>query len=252
MSIQFSRRTALTLSAIVAGRFLLPTTAFAGESPFAFREVGETGLELSENGKPVFVYNYGMMLAPGFPESMRRSCYLHPVYAPNGVALTDDFNRDHPHHRGISWMWPEVTVNGKKGDIWTVKEFQQRFVRWKGRKCDGEQAVLAVENGWFEGDRQFVKEDVEIRIHPAADNRRVMDFTLQFEAMQDPVTIAGTSEGKKGFGGFCFRFAPRDGGPKKTVIRTDRGVMPKDAVLSRHPWAEISGTFGGQAGRRSD
>ena len=84
-------------------------------SPFAFREVGTTGLELSENGKPVFVYNHGMILAPGFPETMRRSSYLHPVYAPDGTILTDDFNADHPHHRGISWMWPEVTVDGEEG-----------------------------------------------------------------------------------------------------------------------------------------
>ena len=87
--------------------------AAGGPGPFAFREVGPTGLELSEGGKPVFVYNFGMMLAPGFPESMRRSCYLHPVYAPDGTVLTDEFNKDHPHHRGISWMWPEVTVGGK-------------------------------------------------------------------------------------------------------------------------------------------
>ena len=75
-------------------------------SPFSFREIGTTGLELSESGKPIFVYNHGMMLAPGFPEAMRRSSYLHPVYAPDGTVLTDDFNADHPHHRGIRGCGP--------------------------------------------------------------------------------------------------------------------------------------------------
>jgi hypothetical protein len=221
--------------------------AAGAPSPFAFREVGTTGLELSENGKPVFVYNHGMMLAPGFPDTMRRSSYLHPVYAPDGAVLTDDFNADHPHHRGISWMWPEVAVDGKKGDIWMVKEFQQRFVRWEARQANDQTARIAVENGWFDGDRKFVKENVEIVAHTATTSERVLEFTLRFEATDRPVQKAGTTEGGKGFGGFCMRFAPRDGGAAKTVIRTDQGIAAKDGVMVKHAWAEISGTFHGKS-----
>lgn len=217
------------------------------QSSFAFKEITPTGLQLSENGKPVFVYNFGMILAPGFPEAMRRSTYLHPVYAPDGVTvLTDDFNKDHPHHRGICWVWPVVTVDGKKGDIWTVKGYKQRFVAWKARDTQGGVARLAIENGWFDGDRKFVKEDVEILVQPAANNQRVMDFTLSFQATDKPVEIIGTPEEKKGYGGFCLRTAPRDGGPAKTEIRTDQGLAKDDGVNSRHPWAEITGLFNGQ------
>ena len=221
------------------------------KATFALREISPTSIELSEGGKPVFVYNFGMMLAPGFPETMRRSCYLHPVYAPDGTLLTDDFNKDHPHHRGISWMWPEVTVDGKKGDLWMVKGFRQQFVRWKAREAEGPQARLAVENGWFDGDRKLVKEDVEIVAQAASAGRRVLDFTITLEATDRPVQFAGTSEGKKGFGGFCMRFAPRDGGTAKTLIVTEKGVSKKDAVLGRHPWTELSGVFQGKpAGAR--
>jgi hypothetical protein len=253
MTEQLSRRRVLALGTLTTAGLWLGTKAHADQSPFTFREIGATGLELSEGGKPVFVYNYGLILAPGFPETMRRSSYLHPVYAPNGALLTDDFNADHPHHRGISWMWPEVTVNGKKGDIWMVKEFQQRFIRWRAQETEGNSARLAVENGWFDGDHPFVKEDVEIVAHAVSGEQRTLDFMLRFEAIDQTVQIAGTSEGKKGFGGFCFRFAPRDGGTAETIIRTDQGVMKKDAVLSRHPWAEIAGTFQGKlAGGRID
>jgi len=225
--------------------------AAGGPGPFAFREISPTALELCDGGKPVFVYNFGMTLAPGFPESMRRACYLHPVYAPDGTLLTDDFNKDHPHHRGISWMWPEVTVGGKQGDIWMVQGFRQRFVAWKARETGAATARLAVENGWFDGPRKFVKEEVEIETHRVVRDSRLLEFALRFEAVDRPVQIAGTPDGKKGFGGFCFRFAPRDGGAAKTVIRTDKGVSVKDGVLSRHPWAEITGTFHGKpAGAR--
>jgi hypothetical protein len=251
MKTNLSRRAVLALGVSAAAEFCLNSPARAAASPFSFAPKGTTGLELSENGKPIFVYNHGMILADGFPEAMRRSSYLHPVYSPNGALLSDDFNADHPHHRGISWMWPAVVVDGKNGDLWMVKEFRQKFVRWQAQEVGESQARLAVENGWFDGDRQFVKEDVEIIAHPAANDRRLLDFTLRFEALDQPVQIAGTPEGKKGFGGFCFRFAPRDGGTEKTIIRTEAGVAKKDAVLAPHTWAELAGSFQGKpAGAR--
>ncbi len=219
----------------------------AAESAFAFREVNNgTGLELLENGKPVYVYNFGMILAPGVPERLRRSCYLHPVYGPDGTLLTDDFNRDHPHHRGIFWAWEVVTVNDKTDDMWTVKGFKHKFVRWQARETNGPVARLAVENGWYDGERKFVKEEVEILAHPASPTERILDFTLSFEALDQPVVIVGTPDSRKGYGGFTFRTAPRDGGAAQTIIRTDKGVSERDGVLSRHPWAEIAGRFNGR------
>jgi hypothetical protein len=88
---------------------------------FAFRETSHQSLLLEDHGKPVYEYNYGMVLKPGFPAEMSRSGYLHPVYAPDGTLLTDDFNPDHAHHRGISWMWQVVKVDGQSYDLWTVR-----------------------------------------------------------------------------------------------------------------------------------
>jgi len=251
MNVKIASPGPVTLLVIAClGNLALP--AAAAPSAFAFREVNDsTGLELTENGKPVYVYNYGMILAPGASERLRRSCYLHPVYAPDGTLMTDDFNHDHPHHRGIFWAWEVVTVDGKTDDVWTVKGFKQKFVRWKTRETQDDIARLAVENGWFDGDRKFVKEDVEIVTHGTAKDQRVLDFTVSFQALDQPVVIVGTPDQQKGYGGFAFRTAPRDGGAAKTIIRTDKGISEKDGVLSRHPWAEIAGSFNGhEAGVR--
>ncbi len=218
------------------------------ESPFSFREVNGRSLELSDNGKPVFLYNFGMILKEGFPEEMRRSTYLHPVYAPDGTVLTDDFNPDHPHHRGISWMWPVVMVDGKIYDLWTVSGIRQKFERWISLDVKPKNATLAVENGWYVGDRKVVKEEVEIRVDQVRNHSRRMDFTLKFDAVDARVEIAGTPDQNKGFGGFCFRFAPRDGGAEKTVIRTDDGLLKNDGVQSMHAWAQLEGGFNGRRG----
>ena len=240
----FLRRCLLPLTAALLTAPCVP--AAEAESQFAFREINPASLELSESGKPVFVYNFGGILAPGFPETMRRSSYLHPVYAPDSTLMTDDFNKNHPHHRGIFWAWEVVTYDGKTDDVWTVHGYRQKFVRWKAREIAGPVARLAVENGWYAGERRFVKEDVEILTHATASDRRVLEFTLCFEAIDKPVVIMGTPVDNKGYGGFAFRTTPRDGGAAKTVICTDAGISEKDGVMARHPWAEIHGTFQGK------
>ena len=46
-----------------------------------------------------------------------RSNYIHPVYGPSGELLTRDWSKDHPHHRGIYWAWPEVEFGTIRGDL---------------------------------------------------------------------------------------------------------------------------------------
>ena len=180
-------------------------------SQFAFRDVDANSVELSDNGSPVFVYNHRTMLKEGVPADRARCCYLHPVYAPNGVVITDDFPRDHYPHRGISWMWPEVTVDGKMYDLWTIKGILARFEKWNRKEAGGHQAVLGFQEGWYVGERKVVEDDVDIVAHPVVGGRRDLDFTLRFRAVAGDVTIAGTGDSKKGYGGFNIRFAPRTG-----------------------------------------
>lgn len=230
--------------AIAAGLFLL-ACAQQPSSPFAFGGGSGGSLELSENGEPVFVYNHGMILKEGVDPKFRRSSYIHPVYAPDGTVLTDDFPKDHYHHRGICWTWPKVTVGGVTHDIWALEGMEQRFVRWLKRETHADRAVLAVENGWYEmgKDKRAVREIVEITVHPAQNNRRHLDFQLTFEAIDAPVQIAGRE--KKGYGGFGVRYAPRT----ETVLRTDAGIELEGSNMVPHLWAEIEATF--ENGRRA-
>ncbi len=210
---------------------------------FAFRDVTATGLELSEAGQPVFVYNHGMQLKPGAPERFLRSSYLHPLYAPGGTVVTDDFPRDHFHHRGLSWMWPVVRVEGKEYDPWACRPgMQTRFVGWLAREASAGSARLAVENGWFIGERKVVKETVDILVRPAAANQRSFDLSLTLEAVEAPVEIAGTPDRNKGYGGLSFRFAPREG----TAITTDKGKEARDTDMAPHPWAQLEADYQGR------
>ena len=228
----------------------LLVSPLSAQGPFRFRDVDPASIELSEGGKPAFVYNHGMLLRNGAPEARRRSGYLHPVYAPDGTVVTDDFPRDHFHHRGIFWAWPIVRVGGAKYDPWLVEErFKARFVRWLARDARSSSARLAVENGWFAGEKKLVKEMVEITVRPTRDMRRVIAFAITLEATEIPVELEGEPTQEKGYGGFSVRFAPR----QDTVVTTDKGAQSKDTDMVPHPWAQLEGTFGGRrAGLRID
>ena len=212
----------------------------AADGPFAFEERAGGQLALTENGKLVWVYNYGPQLRPGAPEDRRRSSYLHPVCTPAGVVVTDDFPRDHYHHRGIFWAWPVVRVAGSQYDVWTLKGAGQQFVRWGGRSVSANAARLEVENGWFVGGRKVVREIVEIETARAAGPAREFSITLQVEALEEPVDIAGSPDQGKGYGGLSARFAPRT----QTAIRTDNAAVPGDEDHGPHAWAELEGRFG--------
>jgi hypothetical protein len=236
----------ICLSAFICALFLA-CGASAQQAPvrpagFTFEEAEGKYLYLREGGALVLTYNFGMILKPGVPEDRRRCCYVHPLYAPGGTVVTDDFPGDHLHHRGIFWTWPVVRVDGETYDQWLIKGAQDRFVRWIEKTVDSHSARLAVENGWFAGDRRLLKETVAIEIQPEKGGSRKLDFQLILEALDKPVEIEGTAEGNKGYGGFSVRFAPRE----ETVITTDAGQEQKDTDMVPHRWAELTGQFQGK------
>ena len=229
----------MKFSLTVLALAVLPGAAFG---QFQFRDVNSKSLELSQDHSPVFVFNYGTMLKAGVPADRARCCYLHPVYAPTGAVITDDFPDDHHHHRGISWMWLVVIVDGKTCDLWTIKGILARFEKWDLKEAGSDRAVLAFTDGWYVGDRKVVEENIAIVAHAAAGGRRDLDFTLRLRASGANVSIAGTPDLGKGYGGFNIRFAPRTG----TVIDTAGGANVADSDLKPNAWAELRGDFAGK------
>ena len=201
---------------------VVPTVALA---QFKFHDLNSKSLELTDKGSPVFSFNYGYMLKEGTAPDRTRCCYLYPVYAPNGAEVADDFPKDHPHHRGISWMWPVVIVDDKTYDLWTIKGILDHFEKWEKRKTGKHQAEMAYQGGWFVGDRRVVQENVDIVAHALVDGRRDIDITVTLRSAGGAVvSIGGTHEHDKGYGGALeIRFAPRT----ETKLRT--AAHPDDA-----------------------
>jgi hypothetical protein len=214
-------------------------TAPATTSPFRFVPVNDGSLGLWEGEKPVWVYNHGVQSKPGVPADRNRSTYIHPLYGLDGEVLTDDFPADHYHHRGLFWAWPHVRTDGREYDLWTIIGVHQRFERWLAREVNGPTALMAVENGWFVGDKKILQERVWILTHSADDQARCIDLEFFWIPGPSAVTLAG-AQGKS-YGGLTIRYAPRS----DEVITTPLGTGSADLEMTPLPWADYSGRWEG-------
>jgi len=212
------------------------------QGPFAWKDSGEGRMELLEAGKPALTYNYGPQLKPGAPETRRRCCYVFPLYTPAGVSLLDDFPADHYHHRGLFWSWPIVETGGKTYDLWMNLTAKHRSAKTPVVASDSKGARLEAENFWEADGRDIVRERVRLTVLPTQGQSRELDVELTWEALGSPVTLQGSVEQGKSYGGLSVRFAPREG----TVVRADDEVLKRDEDLNPRRWAELEAVYGGK------
>ena len=236
--------TRILTSALVTTLFIAPLTAAAdaagADHPFRFEAVDGRSLKLLEGDRPVLVYNHGQIANEKVPKARPRGAYVHPVYGLDGEVLTDDFPADHVNHRGLYWAWPHVKIGDAELDSWNVKPgLETRFIKWTQRATRPDGAALGVENGWFVGDKQVMREQVRFDVQAASGDARAIDVTLAWTVLDEPVTLRG-AEGK-GYGGLALRFGPR----KSTVITVPNGRAKEDLVMANLPWADLSGDLGG-------
>jgi hypothetical protein len=201
---------------------------------FVFKKVSDESLGLWENSKPVFVYNHGDIQLTSRPQTHPHSNYFHPVYGLDGEVLTDDYPGDHYHHRGLYWGWPTVKVGDRQVDSWHYRNFRYKFHRWLAKETTSDRARLGIENGWYAGDKQIVKEEAWVEVHPATEAGRYIDLALTWTPIEEAVTLQG-ADGKS-YGGLNLRFAPRT----DTTITVPQGRANEDLLITRLPWADLS------------
>lgn len=217
---------------------LVPAPVLTAE--FTLEPHGEGRSILRENGTPVLVYNHGDQLTDGLDSDRTRSCYVHPLFGLDGGTLTDDFPADHPHHRGVSMMWPRMSVGTKSVDQWHIEGIRTRNEELALRTV-GDEAVLEANNVWMLDDGTIAaRERTSWTIGPVGDEGRIIDVASTITAADEPITLQGAAR-PKAYGGHVIRFGPRI----DQVITTDHGIVEDDRDRLRYRWVDCSATFDG-------
>jgi len=219
---------------------------------------------MSDEGKPVLRYNYKTVYEKDALDTLAanryivtpndtfmanpsiyavpRSNYIHPIYGPEGEMLTRDWSKDHPHHRGIYWAWPEVEFGSKRGDLHAL---QIVFARPTGRiklQNGADFAQIEAENLWMWNDSiPIVREVAVIRAYRSTPKGRIIDLAFRFVALKDSITIARRET--KLYGGLNVRMQT----PKFQEITA---YSDSSYRVPRRAWSDLSGLFTG-AGKTS-
>ncbi len=208
----------------------------------------ENGILLAEDGRKVFFYQKAPKSYQGKSE---RCNYIHPLYGINEQILTQDFpldtHTDHLHQRGVYWAWHQIYIGTKRiGDAWINADFEWDII-WTNVQKYRDSCVIAATVLWKSPlwlDKQgvkkaFAREDISFKVHPAEDNFRVLDFSIQITALEDSLFIGG-SEDDKGYGGFSIRLDPGDG----LSFKNESGsVEAERTALDAGPWMNIIGDW---------
>jgi len=224
-------------------RFQLQVAKPAGAPNCRLEDVDGKSVRFLDGDTPVMVYNYGTVIGEHVPQRdsrRERACYIHPLWGLNGEVLTDDFPRDHYHHHGIFWSWPHVGLEGKNYDMWTSNAVKLKFVDWICRQAGPAAAVLAVENGWFIGEKKVMIERVWMRMFSASGDTRAIDLDFTWIPTDRPITLRGA--GGKSYGGLTVRLAVKDA--SKSIVTTPRGSSKEDLKQTPLPWADLTDRFG--------
>lgn len=177
----------------------------------------------------------------------RTRLVVHPLYDLDGNVVTEDFPKDHIHHRGIFRAWHQVRIDGttvqdqwvNRDSFWTVQDAQIG--------SDARSASLALRVVWesplftdVQGQRRpFVEERSVTRVHRAEGAIRRIDFHQRLTALVDGVEIGG-SEDAKGYGGFSYRIVM----PPDIRFTGAQGVVtPIENAVSPSPWMDASGSY---------
>jgi len=222
----------------------LKLTLTTNRAPAAFTIKADPAgsfFDIAEGPLPVLRYNHGTVPVPaGVDTNYARGDYLMPLFGPDGEVLTDDYPKDHPHHRGVGWSWPVTRWGNEVRDIWACQGVWARPVAMRRVEAGSVCALLHAESVWKWGDTNpIVREEVVIRAFRKTGDDRFVDVEVRLTALAEGVAIGGRPHG--GYGGFGLRAMPA----QQRVIT--RHTDPAE-VNPRRSWLDYSGRFAGGKG----
>ncbi|SEW35707.1 DUF6807 domain-containing protein [Chitinophaga arvensicola] len=214
------------------------------------KAVQQDGQLLLEQGSaPILRYNFNTVPAPAGADTLyNRNAFIHPLWAPNGVVLTNIFpNAGHMHHMGIWNPWTHTLFEGRETDFWNIqkKEGKVRFAGkmetfsgnvWCGFSAHQDHIAILKDGT----EKTAIHETWLIQAYPATSNgtQRLWDFTSTFSpATPNGITLLQYRYG----GGFGLR-TTADFTDKTSQVLTSEGLTRNNADSTRARWVKISGT----------
>lgn len=241
---------------------MMITAAAADAAPLKPRlnaDLKDGILHVQDGERPVLEYVHLPVAGPeGTPPRFKRSGYIHPLHAPCGAVVTDDFPADHLHQRGVFFAWTKTSlgsgVNELHPDFWNLGGGTGRIrsVKVSGKSRDNEPLRFQATHLWEAGREgkwePVLDETWEVALHPPAfadPQEPGAAYLLDFTSRQTPRTTLRLPEYR--YGGMSIRGARgwvknRNG----FHVVTSEGKRGFSANFTPGRWVDMSGEVDGR------
>jgi hypothetical protein len=206
------------------------------------------GIKLALGGRPLLNYVNRPDEPKGTPMAASRGGYLHPLYTPAGVLLTDDFPKNKPYQHGIWTAWQKLENQGSRPDFYDLGKGKGRVaVESIGTVWDGPLAAGFDARQYFtDFDKRkgltALRESWDVSAYRGADTYAIVDLRSAQQAVNGPVTFEPNA-----IGGILVR-GNRDW-QSNAIVMTSEGRDRRNAKGTTARWCYLGGKSGGkQAG----
>jgi hypothetical protein len=210
-------------------------------------------VRVTVSGKPALTYQAepAEFPRPDIKPIFRRGGYIHPVFTPEGRAITDDYPVDHPHHHGIWWAWTKTEYDGRQPDFWNMGDstgridFDSLDATWSGRIHGGLTATTRFTDVTGGRSDVVLKDRWDVRVYSVSDSSKFTIFDVvstQNLAGDKPLVLPEYRYGGLGVRGHIHWNGKGD----KTVFLTSEGKNRADGNGSNARWTHMGGTIDGR------
>lgn len=207
-----------------------------------------TSIEIAVQDRQILRYHTAAVDPPdGLPSYYRRSGFIHPLYSPEGLVLTDDFPAEHAHQHGVFMTWVNTTFRGDFTDFWNQQD-ETGTVRHV--------AVLDTVSGPVFARFRVKLEHLSLKHGPVLGEERTITvfnwyghFLIDLYSEQRPLTGDTLFINEYHYGGLAFRGNAQWNAADSSAYRSDmkvltsEGIRRKDANHTRPRWVAAYGTL---------
>ncbi len=219
----------------------------------------DKALVIQKDSKNVLQYNHAIVPAPkdmGKVLEQRRPLYdrsgfIHPLWSPSGLVLTDIHPPDHIHHFGIWMPWTHTQYEGKLVDFWNVGDgtgtvrFTKYLSTTEGPVYGGFQAEQEhVARKTSEGEKVILKEVWDVRVYNVGGPQNKF-WLVDFKSTQRCVAEKPLIQEEYRYGGLGYR-ATREWKGENSSYLTSEGKTRENANGTRARWCDTAGAIEGK------
>lgn len=240
------RRQFLTAAAAVTA-----SQAFAADAePRLKLKATEHGLQALYGEQPVFTYQRDPQPGPsGTKPLFARGAYIHPLYAPNGAVVTDDFPSDHLHQRGVFFAWTKTQIGDLHPDFWNIGDGLGR-IRAEDARDQRDIPGFDADHIWemHEGEKwtPVMREHWRVRLRPPTwKDPQAPDGFFSFDLISRQTPLVDILLPEYRYGGMAIRGARQwltDRSGLRCVTSEGQDLATADATRAR--WVDLSGPIG--------